>query len=190
MCHSHHHRHRAHRADRVVAESHEDSRRERTDARAGHLRASDAERTRTVEALRDRAAAGHLRASDAERERTVEALRDHAAAGRLAAEELERRVEAAFAATTRADLDALEADLPPLPRAPRPAPTGIAPAWPPGIAAEWATYAVVAAILLTVWALTGADAFWPAWPLGFWGAALVFKAPWAHAGRRATPGRG
>ena len=59
------------------------------------------------------------------------------------------------------------------------------------LAAEWAVYAAVAVVLLAVWALTGADAFWPAWPLGFWGAALLFKSPpWLRADRRATPGRG
>jgi Domain of unknown function (DUF1707) len=133
--------------------------------------------------------AGRMRASDAERERTVETLRLHAADGRLDADELERRVEAAFAATTRADLDALEADLPRPPRsAARPRRHGGGAA----LAAEWAVYAFVAVILLTVWALTGADGFWPAWPLGFWGAALLFKGPvpWAHAGRRVTPRRG
>ena len=135
--------------------------------------------------------AGRMRASDAERERAVESLRVHAAAGRLDADELERRVEAAFAATTRADLDALHADLP--------APAGATRRVerprrrrPPASAAERCVYAVVAVILLTVWALTGADGFWPAWPLGFWGAALLFKGPgpWAHASRRVTPGRG
>ena len=64
--------------------------------------------------------------------------------------------------------------------------------WPTLILWAAAVYAVVAVVLLTVWALTGADGFWPAWPLGFWGAALLFKGPvpWAHAGRRVTPGRG
>jgi Domain of unknown function (DUF1707) len=137
--------------------------------------------------------AGRMRASDAERERTVETLRRHAAAGRLDADELERRVEAAFAATTRADLDALQADLPgPPPATRRVERPRRGSRRTPALAAEWCVYAFVAVILLTVWALTGADGFWPAWPLGFWGAALLFKrpVPWAHAGRRVTPGRG
>ena len=41
--------------------------------------------------------------------------------------------------------------------------------------AEWLSYAALAAVLVCVWALTGAGAFWPAWPLGFWGAALAVK---------------
>lgn len=55
---------------------------------------------------------GDLRASDAERDRAVEALREHAQAGRLSSEELEQRVELALTATTRADLAVLTRDLP------------------------------------------------------------------------------
>jgi hypothetical protein len=40
-----------------------------------------------------------LRASDADRERSVEALRHHATAGRLTVEELDERTERAYAAT-------------------------------------------------------------------------------------------
>ena len=53
-----------------------------------------------------------LRASDADRERTVAALRHHAAAGRLTIDELDERSERAYAATTVRELGALQADLP------------------------------------------------------------------------------
>jgi Domain of unknown function (DUF1707) len=53
-----------------------------------------------------------LRVADAEREQLIEELREHAVAGRLTSEELEERIGAAYAACTRADLDALRADLP------------------------------------------------------------------------------
>ena len=53
-----------------------------------------------------------LRASDAERERTVEELRAHAAAGRLDSAELEDRLGRALAATRRAELADVLADLP------------------------------------------------------------------------------
>jgi hypothetical protein len=56
---------------------------------------------------------GDLRASDDEREAIVMRLRDAAGEGRLNLEELAQRVEAADGARTRADLDALVADLPP-----------------------------------------------------------------------------
>jgi hypothetical protein len=62
-----------------------------------------------------------LLASDAERERVAETLRNHAAAGRLDPEELEQRLERAFAARTRGDLAPLTADLP-APAAPHPRP--------------------------------------------------------------------
>jgi hypothetical protein len=53
-----------------------------------------------------------LRASDADRERTSELLREHHAVGRLTAEEFEGRLEHVFTARTRGELDALLADLP------------------------------------------------------------------------------
>ena len=58
-------------------------------------------------------------ASDPERERVAEALREHAAAGRLEPDELDERLGAAYAARRRADLLPLLADLP-APAAPRP----------------------------------------------------------------------
>jgi Domain of unknown function (DUF1707) len=56
--------------------------------------------------------ASQLRVADSDREQLVEELREHALAGRLSSEELEERVGAAYRATTRADIDALRADLP------------------------------------------------------------------------------
>jgi hypothetical protein len=53
-----------------------------------------------------------LRASHADRDRTVEALRDAAGDGRLTASELDERVEAALTARTGSELAALTADLP------------------------------------------------------------------------------
>lgn len=58
------------------------------------------------------ARAGSLRASDADRERIVERLRAAAAEGRLAAEELDERVHAALTAVTYRELDATVGDLP------------------------------------------------------------------------------
>jgi Domain of unknown function (DUF1707)/Cell wall-active antibiotics response 4TMS YvqF len=52
------------------------------------------------------------RASDAEREAVVARLRDAAGEGRLTVEELAERIDAAYAATTRAELEPLTADLP------------------------------------------------------------------------------
>lgn len=53
-----------------------------------------------------------MRASDAERERTTELLRDAAAEGRLTFEELADRIDSAAQAVTRGELERLTADLP------------------------------------------------------------------------------
>jgi hypothetical protein len=53
-----------------------------------------------------------LRASDADRERTAQLLREHHAVGRLTAEEFNERLEQVFAARTLGELDELLADLP------------------------------------------------------------------------------
>lgn len=55
------------------------------------------------------------RASDAEREDTVRRLREGMGEGRLTLEELSGRVERAYAASTRDELDVLTADLPTTP---------------------------------------------------------------------------
>jgi hypothetical protein len=68
------------------------------------------------------------RASDAEREAVVARLRDAAAEGRLTVEELAERIEAAYAARTRDELEALTADLPA--PAPGASPAAAAPGMP------------------------------------------------------------
>ena len=58
------------------------------------------------------AAANEMRVSDAEREAAAAGLQEHFASGRLNQDELDERLAAAFAAKTRADLNALFTDLP------------------------------------------------------------------------------
>lgn len=53
-----------------------------------------------------------LRSSDADREQLISELHDHTVAGRLSTDELEQRLEAAYAARTSGELDALRSDLP------------------------------------------------------------------------------
>jgi hypothetical protein len=57
--------------------------------------------------------APELRASDADRERVAEVLRQAAGEGRLTFDELDERLGAAFAARTYAELEPITADLPP-----------------------------------------------------------------------------
>jgi hypothetical protein len=118
-----------------------------------------------------------LRASDAEREAVVEALRGHAAAGRLDPDELEQRIERAYAARTRADLVPVVADLPE--GASQARRRDREPRWEPGPrhgragrdrGPRWGTaplrIAVVALVLVAIWALTGGGYFWVVWPVG------------------------
>jgi hypothetical protein len=53
-----------------------------------------------------------VRASNAEREATVERLQRAVGEGRITLAEFEERAQAAYAASTRGELDALTADLP------------------------------------------------------------------------------
>lgn len=69
-----------------------------------------------------------MRASDADRERVVDRLRDAVAEGRLDMEEFEERLDAAYKSRTYAELEPLTRDLPapdaaPAPLAPAPAAT-------------------------------------------------------------------
>jgi len=56
-----------------------------------------------------------LRASDEQRDRAAQEIREHYAAGRLTDDELSDRVQAAYSARTEGELKALTADLPKLP---------------------------------------------------------------------------
>jgi hypothetical protein len=56
-----------------------------------------------------------VRASDAERETAVERLRVASVEGRLTLADLTERTEAAYSAVTRAELEAVTADLPAAP---------------------------------------------------------------------------
>src|SRR5687768_2750665 len=117
-----------------------------------------------------------LRASDADRERTVEALRDHFGAGRLSDDELAERITSAFAAKTLAELNGLMLDLP-SPESALPATS------PPRRALAQRTrtksgrllaasvrihvtiYVVVNVMLVAIWAASGGGYFWPIWPI-------------------------
>ena len=55
---------------------------------------------------------GNLRASDADRERVANTLREAAGDGRLTMEELDERLDAVYAAKTYAELEPITRDLP------------------------------------------------------------------------------
>jgi asparagine synthetase A len=111
-----------------------------------------------------------MRVADADREQLVAELREHALAGRLSSEELEERVGKAYSAITRADLDAIRADLPV-------SSTSVALALRKRkgqlrrrLAQEAGGGIGVSALSVGIWLLTGGHhghaEFWPAWVIG------------------------
>jgi Domain of unknown function (DUF1707)/2TM domain len=117
-----------------------------------------------------------LRASDADRERVVDLLRQAHAEGRLTVEEFDERMGRAFEARTYADLDRLTTDLP---APPRPVPSR--PSLPSHRAREsflghLGSYLAVNLLLVAIWAATGRGYFWPIWPMLGWGFAVVSHA--------------
>ncbi|MFG2984712.1 DUF1707 domain-containing protein [Streptomyces sp. NPDC048258] len=109
-----------------------------------------------------------LRASDADRDRVVERLRDAVAEGRLDMEEFEERLEAAYKSRTYAELEPLTRDLPVAGgAAPLPAPVPSGSSWPGRIGGS-ATSATAVAVMSgfqrkgswTVPARFDAVAFW------------------------------
>jgi hypothetical protein len=141
-----------------------------------------------------------LRVSDADRERTAELLREHHAVGRLTREEFEDRMERAFAARTRGDLDELLADLPAIDLYRLPS-AGIQRArrdvrrrgWPgggidhpPGAAwmvVGWSAWVAVGSVSLLVWlglAVSYGGAAWLPW-------FLLVVIPWLAALTRHRP---
>ncbi|PZF84945.1 DUF1707 SHOCT-like domain-containing protein [Jiangella anatolica] len=130
-----------------------------------------------------------MRASDADRDRVAEILRDAHGEGRLSQDELLIRVETTYSAKTYQDLDRVIADLPvrrqPAGLIPRPlsAPRPAAKRTGRRVARRlltgaWWFYGIVVAINLMVWLLVliggGVDApyFWPIWVAGPWGVML------------------
>jgi hypothetical protein len=125
-----------------------------------------------------------LRASDADRERVAEALRQHHVDGRLDADELNQRLDRAYTAKTFGELDAITTDLPPL-QAPARAGAPLSPRRPdPGRATAKAAfqrhliwYLLVNGMLVVIWALTNfGNYFWPVWPMLGWGIGLASHA--------------
>jgi hypothetical protein len=114
-----------------------------------------------------------LRASDADRERAAERLREHASAGRLSIDELSERLETVFAARTLGELEPPLADLPSTERHRRDSSFAFTP------------MLALVALLVTVWAVIGAGAFWPIWILlgVWWFGPLGHRRRWTH-GRR------
>ena len=122
-----------------------------------------------------------IRASDADRERVVELLRQHTAEGRIDAEEFEERMAAAYAAKTMGALAELTTDLPvdlaehaqrqrELARKAKPRKP-----LAKQLRQEFSGIASLGVILTTIWVISGGGYFWPAWPLGIIGAITLAR---------------
>lgn len=111
---------------------------------------------------------GQIRVSDAERERVVEELHEHTVAGRLTAEEYEQRLDAVYAARTRAELDALRADLPVSTVAARAALVERKSRLRRRLAQEAGGGLTASLACVAIWFASGAGgAFWPIWVIVF-----------------------
>ena len=127
-----------------------------------------------------------LRASDADRERVADLLRDHYGAGRLSDEELSERVDEVYGVRTVSELEALTADLP---SAARPAHSRRRSALESSVRLHATVYIVVNLFLVGIWAASGGGYFWPVWPILGWGIGLGCHAAPLLARRGTRPDR-
>ncbi|MBC3194548.1 DUF1707 domain-containing protein [Pseudonocardia sp. C8] len=126
-----------------------------------------------------------VRVSDAERQETAERLKLAHDEGRLSLIEYDQRLQDAYAATVRSELDALVADLPAVPRSALPTVRAeTAEVKKAEYLGEWRSWAGVAVLLTGIWLVTaiasddGWPFFWPVFPIGIWGAILVAQLFW------------
>lgn len=126
-----------------------------------------------------------VRASNTEREHVAAVLRAAATEGMLTLDEVDERLAAAYAATYRSDLQPLTWDLPGHGRE-------LAAVTPEGqrevrsartrLVRHAGAVALLSALLVAIWALSGAPYFWPIWPIGFLVLTVVKHARWVGVG--------
>jgi hypothetical protein len=117
-----------------------------------------------------------LRAGDDDRERVVGALHRHAQAGRLDPAELDERVESALNAKTFGDLQVLLRDLPDESRSPQAQAVAARRVAVTKLREHVGAWMTVTVITVAIWAATGADYFWPLWPIGIVGLTVILHA--------------
>lgn len=132
-----------------------------------------------------------IRASDRDRDRYAEVLRENYAQGRLTQEELNERLDAVYETRTLGGLQQLTADLPaqdlydlPLPAAKSSVPAVRTPgelqSANRSLRAGWAAWGTVNLITLTIWLVScvatgGLVTPWFLWVAGPWGAVLLAR---------------
>lgn len=114
------------------------------------------------------------RITDRERDSTVARLRVAVGEGSLDLDELEERIEATYRARTAGELARLVHDLPvQQPDEPARQRRRGGPLWRnEGFRGHATVYTLVNGFLVGIWAVTGADFFWPFFPAGSWGIGL------------------
>lgn len=123
--------------------------------------------------------APELRASDADRERVANDLRDHYADGRLTMEEFDERIDAVYKAKTFGELTPVTADLPARPPDPAVQKAEDRQRRVARLRAVWGSWLTVSVICTVIWLLSGITGhghltnFWPAWVIGPWGAMIL-----------------
>jgi hypothetical protein len=123
--------------------------------------------------------------NDDDRAMVAQLLQRHALDGKLTLGELAQRIDTAYRTDEWTALQGLLGDLPvvptsaPLPAVAPPSPRPARPALAPGAVARIAfkvhllIYCAVMALLLVIWAGSGAGYFWPMWPALGWGVGLA-----------------
>jgi len=142
-----------------------------------------------------------VRASDADRERVAAIVSAAAGQGMLTLEEADERLARVYASRHVAELAPITADLPDAGRRLAPVDTGARAAARAAFTRHLTLYLVGVTVLVAIWAVTGSDFFWPAWPIVGFGIGLVsharaarragdpaYESPTPHAGAGPGPG--
>ncbi|RKS76118.1 uncharacterized protein DUF1707 [Actinomadura pelletieri DSM 43383] len=134
-----------------------------------------------------------IRASDADRDRVAESLRDHCGEGRITVDELQERLEAVYAAKTLGELQDVTFDLPEKDLYQLPVPASQAKSTEPAVRRSssgdvesqrirtmWGFWALVNVINFAVWSVlmvqgSGTVYPWWIWVAGPWGALLLLR---------------
>jgi hypothetical protein len=105
-----------------------------------------------------------VRASDADREKVAAILRGAAGQGLLTLAEVDERLARVYAATHLAELAPLTADLPDGGRRLAPVDLAVRSTAQRVARAHLGGYVALVALMVGIWAATGAAYFWPIWP--------------------------
>lgn len=136
-----------------------------------------------------------LRASDADRERVANELRDHYADGRLTMEEFDERIDSVYKAKTFGELAPITADLPAPPPDPAVQKAQERQRRIARLRAVWGSWLTVSIICTAIWLLSGISGhghftnFWPGWVIGPWGA-MILAGTLGGGRNRPRPGDG